>query len=178
MKARIIDFSISFTGKQRLTIELDSDFREGYERLKSVDLDVRLNKWREHRSKNANAYFHVLVAEIAQVLGLSNDEVKRRLVVDYGVVARDAENNKIGFKLPASADVDAIYPYTQLIKTVEENGHIFKCYLVYKRSSDMDTKEMSRLIEGTIAEAKELGIDTDTPDARINFLNLERNSQK
>ena len=70
----------------------------------------------------------------------------------------------IGFKLPASVNVDDIYPYTRMFKEVTENGKRFKCYLVYKRSSEMDTKEFSHLIEGAIEVAQELNIDTDTPD--------------
>ena len=34
---------------------------------------------------------------------------------------------------------------------------------MYKDTHMMDTKEMSHLIEGAIAEAKELGIETATP---------------
>ena len=164
MKGRILDYSLSFGGKQRITLELDTDFREGYEALKEVPVEISIQKWRAKRSKDANAYFHVLVNQIAVARGLSDDEVKRDLIVDYGTIARDDHGDKIGFKLPASVDVDDIYPYTRMYKEVEENGKSFKCYLVYKRSSDMDTKEMSHLIDGAITVAQELNIDTDTPD--------------
>ena len=97
------------------------------------------------------------------------DVVKRKLVVDYGVLARDEDGQIIGFKLPPGVNVDCIYPYTRLYKQVEENGKQFNCYLVYKRSSEMDTKEMARLIDGAIWEAKELGIDTDTPEERARW---------
>ena len=33
MKARLIDFSFGYNRKQRITIELDSDFREGFEKI-------------------------------------------------------------------------------------------------------------------------------------------------
>ena len=164
MKGRIIDYSMSFGGKQRITLELDTDFREGYEALRNVPVEISIQKWRAKRSKDANAYFHVLVNQIAVARGLSDDEVKRDLIVDYGTIARDDHGDKFAFKLPASADVDKIYPYTRMYKEVEENGKSFKCYLVYKRSSDMDTKEMAHLIDGAIQVAKELNIDTDTPD--------------
>lgn len=164
MKGRILDYSLSFGGKQRITLELDTDFREGYEALRNVPVEISIQKWRAKRSKDANAYFHVLVNQIAVARGLSDDEVKRDLIVDYGTIARDDHGDKIGFKLPASVDVDEIYPYTRMYKEVEENGKSFKCYLVYKRSSDMDTKEMAHLIDGAITVAQELNIDTDTPD--------------
>ena len=40
MKARIADFSLSFSGKQRLTLELDADFREDYDALHDVPVEV------------------------------------------------------------------------------------------------------------------------------------------
>ena len=169
MKGRLLDFSFSLNHKQRITIELDSDFREGFDALKGAELEIKIKKWRRKRSLDANAYFHVLVNEIAMAKGLSDDEVKRDLVVDYGTVARDDDGMVIGFKLPASVSVDDIYPYTKLYKQVEENGRLFNCYLVYKRSSAMDSKEMSHLIDGTVSEAKELGIDTDTPEQKARF---------
>ncbi|MGM9598651.1 MAG: hypothetical protein ACI3VY_01890 [Faecousia sp.] len=164
MRGRLIDISIGINRKQRITIELDSDFREGYQALKEVDVDVNIKKFRAKRSKDANAYFHVLVNAIAEARGLGDDEVKRELIVEYGVVARDGDGLVVGAKLPASVDIDRIYPYTRMYKQVTENGKTFKCYMFYKHSSDMDTKEMARLIDGAIFTAKELGIDTDTPE--------------
>lgn len=169
MKGRLIDFSYGVNRKARLTIELDTDFREGYEALKDLDVEVVVKKWRKKRSKDANAYFHVIVNELAIARGQSDTEVKRALIVEYGALARDTDGNVLGFKLPPSADVDSIYPYTKLFKQVVENGKPFNCYLLYKHSSDMDSKEMARLIDGAIQEARELGIDTDTPEMQARF---------
>jgi len=169
MKGRLIDFSLGWNRKQRITIEIDTDFREGFDALKGADIEVSIKKWRKKRSNDANAYFHVLVTAIAEARGISNEEVKRMLVVDYGSLARDDDGQIIGFKLPPSVDVSSIYPYTKLFKQVEENGKQFNCYLVYKHSSEMDTKEMARLIDGAVHEARELGIDTDTPEERARW---------
>lgn len=164
MKGRIIDFSMSFGGKQRITLELDTDFREGYEALREFPVEISIKKWRAKRSSDANKYFHLLVNEIALAKGLPDDQVKIDLITQFGTYARDDDGNLIGFKLPASVDVGQIYPYTRMYKEIEENGKRYKCYLVFKRSSDMDTKEFSHLIEGTIEVAQDLNIDTDTPD--------------
>jgi len=164
MKGRILDYSLSFGGKQRITLELDTDFREGYEALKEAELEISIKEWKRKRSNNANAYFHVLVNQIAVARGLSDEEVKIDLVTQYGSYARDEDNQIIGFMLPAAVDVDDIYPYTRMYKELEQDGRPYKCYLVYKQTRDMDTKEMSHLIEGAITVAQELNIDTDTPD--------------
>lgn len=163
MKGRFIDYSIGRNRKNRITLEIDGNISELFDQLKDQELEITIKKYRQKRSLDENAMFHALVGEIAMVQGLSNDEVKQRLVIDYGTLARDEANNIIGFKLPPSCDVFSIYPYVKLHKQVEENGKPFNCYLVYKRSSEMDSKEMAHLIEGAIQEAKELGIDTDQP---------------
>ena len=168
MKGRIIDFSMSFGGKQRITLELDTDFREGYEALKDAVVEIMIKKWRAKRSKDANTYFHVLVNQIAMARGLSDDEVKRDLVTQYGAIAVQ-DGYKVGFKLPASVDVETIYPYTRMYKQVEENGMLMNCYLVFKQTRYMDTKEMAHLIDGAIQVAQELGIDTDTPEQKARY---------
>ena len=77
MKGRLIDFSTGYNRKQRITLEIESDFREGYEALKEAELEISIKKWRRKRSKDANAYFHVLVNAIAEARGVSDEEVRR-----------------------------------------------------------------------------------------------------
>lgn len=169
MRGRLVDIVVGFNRKQRVTIELDRDFREEFDRLHGQELDVEIKKHREKRSKDANAYFHVLVNKIAAERGGKDDDVKRQLVVEYGALDRDEDGTVIGFKLPASVNVDKIYPYVRCFDTREENGKLFKCYLVYKHTSDMDSKEMARLIDGAIETAQELGIATDTPEQLARY---------
>lgn len=169
MKGRLIDFAFGYNRKPRVTIELDSDFRNGYDKLKDFDVEISIKKWRQHRSENSNRYFHMLVNEIAAVTGQSDDEVKRRLVVQYGTIARDEDGKIMGMKLPPAVDVDQIYPYTRLYEQRTENGKPINCYLIYKRSSWMDSAEMAHLIDGAVQEARELGIDTDTPSERERY---------
>ena len=169
MRGRLVDLSIGMNRKQRITIEIDGDFREDFDRLKDTELNVEVKKHRNRRSLSANAYFHVLVNKIAAERGGSDEATKAALVVEYGVLARDANGLTVGFKLPATVDVSTIYPYVKGFDTREENGKIFKCYLVYKQTHLMDTKEMARLIDGAIEVAKELGIETDTPEQLARF---------
>lgn len=164
MKGRLVDLVRGMNGKQRVTIELDADFREGFQKLKDSDVEVEIRKFRKKRSKNANAYFHLLVGKIAEARGLGIDEVKIHLNTEYGTLDRDEDGLLIGLKLPASVKPSRIYPYTKFMEDRVENGKAYKCYLVFKQTHDLDTKEMARLIDGTIFEAQELGIETETPE--------------
>ena len=144
MKGRLIDFSVGINRKQRITVEVDGDFREKYNNLKAADVSIEIKKYREIRSKSANAYFHTLVNKIAAELGGKDEEVKRNLVLEYGAIARDGDGLTVGFKLPATVDVSTIYPYVKCFDTRTENGKAFNCYLVYKQTHLMDSKEMAR----------------------------------
>jgi hypothetical protein len=141
-------------------------------------LSIEIKRPTKARSLSANAYFHVLVDDIAAAMRLGNDEVKRNLVLEYGTLARDGEGVVIGFKLPASVDVSTIYDYAKVFKTVEEGGKMFNCYLVYKRTRDMLSNEFSRLLDGAIAEAKELGIETATPMELARMKEDMRNAER
>jgi len=169
MKGRLIDLSLSMDGRQRITVEVNADFRDRFDQLRESDVAVEIKKYREKRSKDANAYFHVLVNKIAEAQGLGNDEVKKGLVIEYGALAKDDDGYTVGFKLPASVNIDSIYPYAKVFDVREEDGRTFNCYLVYKHTHELDSKEMSRLIDGTIYVAKDLGIETDTPEQLAKY---------
>lgn len=158
------DLTLNRDGTQNVTVTVKGDFRQSFDSLSGKELDIEIKPHRNRRSLDQNAYFHVLVNKIAEVLKAGNEEIKTRLVIDYGVIARDGDGQAIGFKLPASVDVDRIYKYTRLFDQRMENGKLFNCYIVYKPTHEMNTAELSRLIDGAISEAKELNIETDTPE--------------
>ena len=95
MKGRLKDLTFGAHGEQHITITVTSDFRESYDALKDADINVEIKKWRKPRSRDANAYFHVLVNKIAEAQGLGDDEVKRGLVVEYGALAKDEDGNRV-----------------------------------------------------------------------------------
>ena len=65
LKEPVIDF---VTGRITALIELNEDFRQAYDKLKDCEkISIEIKKYREHRSLNANAYFHVLVRRLLNV---------------------------------------------------------------------------------------------------------------
>lgn len=164
MKGRLKDLTFGAKGEQHITVTVTSDFRQSFDDLKDYEISVEIKRYREPRSKNANAYFHVLVNKIAEARCLSNDEVKRQLVLEYGALATDETGSVLGAMLPASASMDDFYPYAKWYKSKVLDGKEYDCYLFYKQTHTLDSKEMARLIDGTITAAKELGLETMTPD--------------
>ena len=139
------------TGLAKMVVD---KFKDGY-----VDLDVE--RWSEKRSLSANAYFHVLVNLIAKETKSSEDDVKRALVLSYGTPSRGTDGKYDAVKVPRGTDISKFYPYYKHIGT-DDNG--LDMYIFFKRTSDLTKDEMSRLIDGAVSEAKELGIETLTPE--------------
>jgi methylaspartate ammonia-lyase len=105
------------------------------------------------------------------------EEVKQQMVFDYGAIMTYGESEPVCCKYPIGIDVSEIYPYAKWISERTETGKNgkkvqFNCYVMFKRTHELDTKEMSRLIEGTVFEAKELDIQTETPEQIAKMLNL------
>jgi hypothetical protein len=169
--AKSIRLSFNESNRPELTLDLNLSKQEaikGFAKLKEIlaagkELAVEVKQYRQKRSLDANAYFHVLVDKIAQAMNLGEDETKVRLVLEYGAIMRDENGEKVGIKLPVSVDVNKIYKYAKWFDERMEDGHKFNCYIIYEHTHNLDTKQMARLIDGTVYEAKELDIETMTP---------------
>lgn len=130
--------------------------------LQEKELDVTAKVHREKRSLNANSYFHVLSGKIAEKLGTSLNHEKNRLIREYG------QYEVIDGMIP-TVTVKAVYEDKMLdmdgvhLKVVERPGETVKMAFL-RGSHTYNTAEMSRLIDATVEEAKDLGIETLTPD--------------
>ena len=174
MKATCNAIKLQFNeqGKPELLLSLTSSRQEIMPEVQELRdvlakgklLSVEIKQYRQKRSLDANAYFHLLVSKIAQAMNLGEEETKIRLVLEYGTIMRDENGEKVGFKLPASVNVNQIYKYAKWFDERIENGHKFNCYIIYEHTHNLDTKQMARLIDGTVYEAKEQGIETMTPE--------------
>lgn len=119
---------------------------------KDTIYDVKINKHREKRSLNANAYLWKLVTEIGNILNKSKEEVYLQMLIDYG------QSEMIS--MLSEINVKGYFKYYKLAGTSILNGKEFNHYKIYKGSSEYNTKEMSILLEGAVQEAKNLGIKT------------------
>lgn len=161
-KSRLVDASRSMDGAFRLTFETRDDVRQFVDLSRNDDIRLKAVKWREKRSLNANAYFHVLVGKIAQKLSSSLTEVHNQLIAGYG--QPDPELGHV--ILRADIDwrrLDTIHLRPTASTRILDNGETYRVYYVMRGSHTYDTAEMAALIDGTVYEAKELGIETMTP---------------
>ena len=157
-KARIKYFSPSLHGAD-LILHIDEPF--GVDDLMDKDLRVKITQWRNVRSLNANAYFHLLCDKLADEMKMSKPRMKNLLLFRYGQKARDKDGNLAIIKTNANEN--------ELLE--REDFHCWyiqdapdgtPMYVLLEHSRFFDSKQMSVLIDGVVEEAKKMGIDTIT----------------
>lgn len=153
---------INYTGK------IDKIIADIFKLDKDTIYDIKISKHKEKRSLNANAYLWKLVTEIGNILNKSKEDVYMDMLISYG------QSEMIS--ILSSIDVKGFLKYYRLAGTSRLNGKEFNHYKVYKGSSEYDTREMSILLQGTIEEAKNLGIKTKE-DYEIEAILREWNNE-
>ena len=155
------------TGKAIVTLLLDTTNMEHIEKLSKLEkLTIAIKKFFKKRSKDANAYFHVLVNELARYYNIADTDMKIKMNLDYGTIARFEDGRIKGCKVPKGTNIREFYQYAKWYKS-DENGD--DCYIFYKETHTLNTKEMAQLINGVIQECENAGIETK-PKAEINAL--------
>lgn len=150
------------TGKLNITFQIDSDCVDELNRIAIIEsLDIKADKHKEKRSLDANAYFHVLVGKIADKITISKAKAKNILIAKYGQVELLPDGSPLIYKSNAPTEYMMELETVHCIPVKFVGDATF--YKIYRGSHTYDTKEMSVLIEGTVADAKELGIETMTP---------------
>ena len=83
MKARINDYLYINSKRGRLTLDLEGDFRNLYDKLKDCDVEVKIEKFSPPRTKDANSYAWVLIHKIAEKTGREPLAVYREHIRDF-----------------------------------------------------------------------------------------------
>ena len=157
-----VDFA---TNKQKATLTLNEDARRTFENLRGKQISVTIKAYKKKRSLDANSYFHVLVGKIADATGNSKPAIKNQLLSRYGQYDMD-EDGIIHFIIRDDKDVsdrEDIHLQPTSATRVLDDGKLYRVYRVIRGSHTYDSYEMAKLIDGTVSEAKELGIETMTP---------------
>ena len=166
---KILDMSLDFkNGKAKLMLELNEkqSAMKMYDLLNQVEtLDIDIDKHREKRSLNANAYCWVLVGKIADVVGASKDEIYLAMLKKYGQTFVCKIPNRYVDQFKRSEK----YWEEHESLDAEEKAQYFR---VWVGSSRYNVEEMNIFVNGIIDEAKELDIDVRTPDQIAEMMSL------
>jgi len=160
MKGRIKDLGYGLGGDLTLTLSLPRHHADSLKKLMDADIEADIKKYREKRSMSQNAYAWVLITQIAQCMTppMNKEEVYAEMLKRYG------QGGIISVQKDKASDVMRAFDYYVQKGEGEVNGKKFLHYMVYVGSSKYNTKEMATFISGIVEEAKDLGIETLTPD--------------
>lgn len=166
MKAKIASFKVSGFRKGILTLELDGDFRNQYDKLKDGDVEVTIEQYSESRTLKANSYLWALVTKIANVLRESKDAIYLDMLRAYG------QGGVVSIQEKDETRFLRAYRYREYLGESENKGKLFKHYRFWIGSSEYSRNEFAILLDGVIQEAKNLGIEV-RPEEEIKSMLAE-----
>lgn len=153
-----------------LTLEVKETPTE-YDQLKDEELRIEIKKYSKKRSLDANAYCWVLCTAIADKLKTSKDEVYEEMIQRYAPYDKD-DDGYITVTMIERIPVSKLGGHWRMVS--QRDG--FNIYMKLVGSSEMDTTQMAHFIDGIISDAKELGIETETPEEIERIKSLWRAS--
>ena len=159
MKGAIKDINFELGGGIIVTLSLPRSELEAVYRLEESPVDVTIKKYREKRSLSANAYAWVLITKIAQCTRppMSKENVYKEMLKSYGQVG------VISVLTTKAEPVKRELKYWESAGTGTVDGKEFEHIRFWVGSSLYDKHEMALFIDGIASEAKDLGIETLTP---------------
>lgn len=163
METRGIIKDVDIINKTYITFELNKNIDVSLiDELLDKELDIIFKPHKEKRSLDANSYMWVLCDKIAQKIYSTKEDVYRKAIREVGVfeimpVRKDAvkrfiyiwENKGIGWVCESLGE-SKIDGYEKV--------------MIYYGSSVYDTKEMSRLLDYIVDDAKRVGVEVLSPN--------------
>lgn len=185
MTGKLKDLTINLDKSQNLTVTINEDFRETYEKLKNENISVDIKKATGKRSMDANAYFWWLCSEIAKASSKYSTDGKNEIyreaikakgeyepllvkeqAVDF-FISRWSEKGTGWFAEVADDYVGIPDEYSDIMGDTKDR---YKEVHAYYGSSTYDTLSMSRIIDYVVLIANDLGIQTMTEKEREKLL--------
>jgi len=156
MKGRIRDMGRGHDGSLTLTLSLPPQYFDEMHALLDEVINVEVKKWRDHRSKDANALMWDVCQELGAALKIPKEEVYRKAIRD------------VGEYIPLPIKACAVDKFCSNWATkgvgwfaeVQDDSKIpgYKLVFAYYGSSTYDTKQMSTLLDYLIDDAEQIGI--------------------
>lgn len=129
------------------------------------ELSIKADKRRRKRSLDANGYLWVLCTKIAEKLQdghvmVTKEEVYRKHIAAVGKFTALAVQEVALEGFLKTWSLNGIGYFAQVVDSTLDGC---KKVFAYHGSSEYDTKQMSRLIDSVIEDARALGIETMPP---------------
>lgn len=180
LNGNVIDISYSLGGGIRLVLGTKPQNKERTEQVIAElnkmsesgknGLEITIQPKQNKRSIDANAYCWVLCDKIAEVLSSTKEEIYREYIKKVGVFEIvPIKEQAVQFYMERW-EKNGIGWVCEILGKSKLKGYVN--VITYFGSSTYSIDEMKRLIEEIVIDAKDLGIDTRTPDEIANMINL------
>lgn len=148
------------------------------------DSEWEVRPYRKARTHQQNAYYWALLTQVADRMRISKTEAHNRMLRDYGqleIVAGEVlyvmlPDTDAGEKDALRSETYHLRPTSQV--RPGDGDHGYRAYQLLRGSSSYNTAEMSVLLDGLIQEAKNLGIETATPDEIARMREEDRRHER
>ena len=126
---------------------------------KQTEGEFEIKDYHPKRSISANALYWQMVTQMASSLRITNAYMHNQLLRRYGVI-EEMDGQEVWIAVPDTAeaekraDEDEIYHLKPTPKIYKSK----RWYLLLKPSHEFNSAEMSRLIDGTASEMREMGL--------------------
>lgn len=152
LKSRIVDIKTS--GKEiEICFRANSISFESIRELIGQDLSLSIEKYKEKRSIDANAYMWTLLQRMASILDTTKDELYIQMLDRYGVFTH------IAVKPHLVKEIQKEWRVVRELGEIEVEGETRMQLQCFIGSSAYNTEEMSVLIDGIVSDCKDLDID-------------------
>ncbi len=161
-KSTITAITYDENGRVLATFLFPKKCRNELKLLKEQDVSVEVKKYSQKRSNNANAYMWELIGQMSEATGIPSDEIYRDAIRNVGF-CEFSEMSKDAFiglnKMWSSIGTGW---FVEQVDYAEDGDNLL--VRRFYGSSSYDTAQMSRLIDYVVNEAKNIGIETETPE--------------
>ena len=165
LTGKIANVSVAYaTGKLLVTLEFNerNSAMEMVDKLKGQEkLSIKIGKFKQKRSLDANAYCFVLIGKIAEKTRIPKEEVYRNAIKEiggnYDVVC--IQNKAVDSLCESWRKMGLGWQTDTFDSKIEGCTNV----ILYYGSSTYDIETMSRLIDNIVQDCKALGIETMTP---------------
>lgn len=149
-----------------VTLAISKAETEGVQALGEGEIEITLKRYRERRTRDANALMWACLAEIAAAINSDKWAVYLRMLRRYGKFTH------ICVKPEAVDAIRKQWRESEIVGDITINGKPAVQMLCYYGSSTYDSKEFSVLLDGIISEMREMGL-TPPPSEEMSAA-LER----
>ncbi len=171
LNGKLTDISLNLSSKKAvLSFEIEGQHNATavWDKYRNTEvLDIEVVKHRESRSLNANNYMWALCEKIAQKLSKegvvhTKEDIYRDAIKEIGVYYDDdIEPEKVSRRRTAWEMIGTGWVTERVDFTQDGNKEIIRFYY---GSSRYNTAQMSKLIDNIVQDAKNMGIETRTPE--------------